>query len=87
MVPSEVNPGVVSVVASRLDPEVGAVVVLLLATVGTPVGVHLFVLVAATKTVTSPKIVVLSPFSVVGNFLSSNRGHIISCFAVVLGKY
>ena len=75
MVASEVNlgVGVVSIVASRLDPEVGAVVVLVLATERTPVGVPPFVPVAEANTVSSPDIVDQHPSTAVGNFLLSSR--------------
>ena len=75
VVASEVYLGleVVSIVASRLDPEDGAVVILVLATEGTPVGVPPFIPVAETNTVTSPDIVDQHPSIVVGNFLLSSR--------------
>ena len=72
-VASEVDLEAVSVVASRLYRRVGAVAVLELATVGTPVGVPPLVPATTTNTVTSLNIRDLHHFTVAGSFLLSSR--------------
>ena len=75
---------IVSVVASGVASEVGAVVELDMGIVGAPVAVPPLAPEAATKAVTSPDIVDLHTLIVVGNFLLSSRRSYNNLFCSVI---